>query len=181
MSGGPAAQQTAQQYIRTQLSGSIADLSYVGGQSISNGRRLGFKLAWQRDFTIVGLMLGVLLGGLLGLLISILLGLVLLLVGFPGALVMPLAFLGTVGVAGLAGYSGAYPIERERLSVTVSPNNSVTMVNRDLSEGEFSRALGRSYDRQTDQFSEMARTASMELILHKFVDRFVNSNDNNRP
>ena len=179
MATAPAAQQAARTYITTTLGGSIASLELVGMTMTPQGRRIGFEVAWDRGTSTSGAVLGGAVLGLFALAFAMGFGVLLALVGVPPTLVAVLGLLG-VGAAVVSGAkSGADATERELLTVTVDGAGDVAMVNRDLSTGEFSRAIDREYDRQTSQFDDAVATLSKHWVLHKLFDRYLDSRKGN--
>jgi hypothetical protein len=177
MSSAASAKSTASRYINTNLSGTVTDVDFVGMTDTSSGKRLGYRVVWDEGYSIGGAVLGGLLAGLLAILAGILLGLLLLIVGFPPQLFVLLAGLGVLGAVYVGAQGGGDATEVELVTLTVDASGTVVMVNRDLTDGEFSRSIDRQFDRQTKQVNNTISEVSKHWLLHKFADRYIGSND----
>ena len=168
------AQQSARQYIQTNLAGTIDRIEFVGMTSTSKGYRLGYKATWDKGNSVTDAVLDGLLFGLLAILGSAGVGLILRTVGVTPEL---LKIIGSLFILACTVYgfgTGANVSETENLTLTVN-NGNVILINRNLSSGEFSRAIDRQYDRQTSQLDEAVSEVSKHWLIHKVVDRVFNA------
>jgi hypothetical protein len=171
------ARNAASQYLQRNLPGSVDRLEFVGMTATPEGSRLGYEVRIDRGFSLGGAIVGGLVIGLVGVLLAILLFLLLTLFGVPPSLsVLGGLVLGGGGVY-LGGRAGGDLSEMDNVTVTVNEQGDVVMMNTDLSSGEFSRAIGREYDRQTAQFDGAVSEVSKHWLLHKVVDKFLGRND----
>lgn len=170
------ARTAASQYLRNNLSGTVERLEFIGMTDTADGSRLGYEVEIDRGFSIGGAIAGALLMGLLGVLLAILLFLLLALAGIPPSLSVLVGIVLGGGGVYLGGRTGGDLSEVDNVTVTVNDRGDVVMMNTDLSAGEFSRAIGREYDRQTSQFDGAVAEVSKHWVLHKVVDKFLGRN-----
>lgn len=172
MASASDVRRAARQYLQQHVTGAGADIEFVGMAAQSNGTRVGYDVREPTGPSIVGAVFGALLFGLLGLLVTLLVGIMILIILPSPSLLMLVGIVLTGGGAVLGAQAGARRRPLEHVTVTVDATGQVTMVNTDLSSGEFSRALGRDYDVKASLYDEVITEASKHWLLHKLFDRY---------
>lgn len=177
MATATAAENVAKQYIQNRLSPNVTNISLIGMDMTSEGRCIGFKVEVETG-SLGSAVLGGIFFGLMALLFSAAIGLLLVWFIPPTLLVIAGSLFSLIGLY-LGVESGYNSTTVERMTVTVDQSGNVVTANRNLTDGEFYRAIDRQYDRQTSQFDSAVGQVSKHWFYHKIVDNYLFDKDGN--